>query len=109
MFWQLGRGENLEMYVSRSDSVAERSGIDPTETMVGRRSAQRLAVELPARLELGDCTRDVLVEDVSATGARLQLAAPPCEGAEASLIWEDVVCRCRVVWSREDTCGVQFD
>lgn len=96
------------MQVSRALS-ADDADFCPIEMMVGRRSAPRLTVELPAQFQVGDCARDVLVEDVSATGARLQLSAPPSEGQEGLLIWDDLACPCRVIWSAFDACGVQFE
>jgi hypothetical protein len=84
-------------------------GVDPVEMIVGRRTARRLTVELPARLQVDERACDVLVEDVSATGARLQLSGPPGKGAQVRLIWEDLAYNCRVIWSADDACGVQFD
>jgi hypothetical protein len=103
-----GAGGNRKMYVNGVAS-AEDAEFAPIEMMIGRRSDPRLRVELPARIQVGECARDVLVQDVSATGARLQLKAPPGEGTEGLLIWDDLVCSCRVIWSASDACGVQFD
>ena len=97
------------MYVARLGHADEAAEVQSIEMLVGRRSAQRLTVDLPASLQVGDFARDVLVQDASATGARLQLSTPPREGTAATLIWQDLVCRCSVVWSADEACGVRFE
>ena len=97
-----------KMYVNRAPSADETADVDPIEMMVGRRTARRLTVELPAQLHCNEHHRNVVVQDVSMTGARLKLSVPPYPGTEVLLFWDDMVCNCRVKWSTADSCGVQF-
>jgi hypothetical protein len=96
------------MYQNRVVAADEAAEVERVEALVGRRSAPRLSVDLPAQLDIGGFARDVLVDDVSATGARLQLAAPPGPGTEVQLLWDGLVCSARVIWARADACGVAF-
>lgn len=75
---------------------------------VGRRSAQRLTVDLPAHFAVGGVICAVLIRDISPTGARLQLSTPPPRGTKGMLTWEGIDCPCEVVWSRPDACGIEF-
>ena len=47
--------------------------------------------------------------DLSETGARIQVDQPPKVGAEALLKWQTYEAFCRVVWAKDDMCGVAFD
>jgi hypothetical protein len=102
------RGRSI-MYSYSAAATEEAVEIDPAEMMVGRRSAPRLAVEFPARFQVGETVIAVLVSDISETGARLEMDAPPPRGAQGILLWEDVSCTCRVVWSGPSVFGVQFE
>lgn len=82
---------------------------DPAEILIGRRTAERLAVRVPARFRLGTIEADVVVSDISATGARLQMPCPPRAGVEGVLHWQGIDCACRVVWSGKESFGVAFN
>jgi hypothetical protein len=82
---------------------------DPTESMIGRRETMRLPVEFVARLQIDERLLDVLVVDVSETGARLRIRASLRAGPEGRLIWEGISCACRIIWAAPETCGIQLE
>lgn len=81
---------------------------DQEESQIGRRAAPRLPVRVPARFRLGDVVVDVVVTDISATGARLHMPSPPPRGREGILIWQGMDCPCRIAWTGRDSFGVAF-
>nr|ALG05347.2 hypothetical protein 5H7_046 [uncultured bacterium 5H7] len=97
------------MHQSAPSPADEAALIDPVEMMVGRRAAPRVPVKVLARFRAGDLAADVLVNDISVAGARLELSGPPPAGTAGMLLWEDIVCRCRVVWSGPEAFGIMFD
>lgn len=96
------------MYRSTAAVFSAEPEIDPIEQLVGRRSAERVTVDLPAHFRVQGLVCVVLVCDISRTGARLQMSTPPLQGAFAVLTWEGLDCPCHVVWSRADACGIEF-
>ena len=74
-----------------------------------RRGAIRNPVECPAQLHLTVGIRPGMVADLSTSGARFQTDNPPPTGMTALLKWQDYEAFCKVVWSRDGMCGVQFD
>jgi hypothetical protein len=74
-----------------------------------RRGAVRNAVECPAQLHLTVGIRPGTVADLSTSGARFHTESPPPVGMTALLKWQDHEAFCKVVWSRDGMCGVQFD
>lgn len=73
-----------------------------------RRDSERTRTECPAQLHLttGACFGSLW--DLSETGARVQIKQPPRAGTEALLKWQSHEALCRVVWARDDMCGVVF-
>lgn len=63
---------------------------------------------MPARFRLGEVAVEVVVIDISATGARLHMFCPPPSGRQGVLIWQGIDCPCQVQWSAEDSFGVAF-
>ena len=74
-----------------------------------RRASPRSEVNCPARLRTSFGEREGRLSDLSISGARFHAANPPKEGSTALLEWETHEAMCRVVWARNDVCGVLFD
>jgi hypothetical protein len=74
-----------------------------------RRTAPRIRVSRTARLRtsFSNCTGELW--DLSTTGARFVAENPPKEGIAALLEWDSHDAMCRVIWSQEGACGLQFD
>lgn len=90
-------------------SLPEQVGEDgQDERLIGRRAAARLPVRVPARFRLGEVVVDLMVTDISGTGARLHMPSPPPRGSEGILIWQGMDCPCRIAWSAKDSFGVAF-
>lgn len=96
------------MYYSQRAVFSAEPEVDPGDMQVGRRAAKRLTVDLPAHFKVGGVTCVVLVRDISPTGACLQLSSPPARGTKGTLTWEGIECPCEVVWSKTDSCGIEF-
>lgn len=75
----------------------------------GKRSAPRARIGLQATLETLDSRRSVLLENLSATGARIQLADPPRPGSDVIIQCGKIDVMARVIWASRDTCGIHFD
>jgi hypothetical protein len=74
-----------------------------------RRLADRTQVGCPAQLHLTTGIRVGTLWDLSQTGARVHTAEPPRPGTTALLKWQANEAFCKVVWSRDDMCGIAFD
>lgn len=72
------------------------------------RTESRLRVALPAVLTTRDGTRRVLLEDLSAKGARIRGDVPYRTGEEAVLQWSRFKALGAVWWFAEGDCGIHF-
>ena len=75
----------------------------------GKRSSPRARIGLQATLETLESRRSVLLENISATGARIQLADPPRPGSDVIIQCGQIDVMARVTWASRDTCGIHFD
>lgn len=75
---------------------------------LGNRSMARLATEIDAGLVLHDRRVMCIVENISRTGCRLQVAEPPRVGATALIKIERIETLGTVAWVRGGRCGVKF-
>jgi hypothetical protein len=71
--------------------------------------AQRVRVKMPASVTTLSAYRFPELADISLTGAKVKGAIPPAKGALALLRAGPLEVLCRVVWTREDECGLRFD
>ena len=78
-------------------------------TFADRRAAPRVRVDFPARLRTPFSDAVGHLCDLSTSGARFQTNHPPKEGTTALIEWEGHEVMCRVVWAKDDMCGLQFD
>lgn len=74
-----------------------------------RRASARVKLAIPVRLRLTIGDREGQMVDMSRTGARLAVAPLPPIGAPAILLWNAHEVFCKIVWTADDTCGLQFD
>lgn len=74
-----------------------------------RRVARRYLVDCPARMVLSGGERDGRLSDLSEHGARLETAQPPPAGTAGFLRWGSEEHYCKVIWSSEGRCGLQFE
>ena len=74
-----------------------------------RRIARRYLVDCPARLALAGGERGGQLSDLSEHGARLDTNQPPPPGTTGFLRWNGEEHYCKVIWSNERCCGLQFE
>lgn len=73
-----------------------------------RRMAPRFKVFQPAALAWGGASHRAHILDLSARGARLHCAKTPPAGTLLALHCREVTVCGRIVWSKEDRFGVEF-
>ena len=75
----------------------------------GNRRFNRLRLGVPAVLSLPQGKVDCLIDDISATGARLRLARPLPAGTAALLVFHQLEAFGALVWFHNGECGQRFD
>ena len=70
--------------------------------------APRFKVFQPAAIDWGGTRRRAHILDLSARGARLHCAEPPPVGTQLALNCRDIVVRGRIIWSKQDRFGIEF-
>ena len=85
-------------------SIASSGTIRPP----GRRSNARLRLGIPGRLILTSGNRECLLNDLSASGARITAAELPRCGGSAFLRFLEFEVFCEVKWVRGSQCGLLF-
>jgi hypothetical protein len=75
----------------------------------GSRHFNRLRLGVPAQLVLTHETRKCLIDDISATGARLRIFQPLAERQSAQLSFHELKLFGTVMWLRGRECGLRFD
>lgn len=83
--------------------------VKTAETQPDRRVARRYVVDCPARLIMAGGDREGRLSDLSEHGARLETTAPPAPGSTGFLRWDGQEHYCKVIWTVENRCGLQFD
>lgn len=74
-----------------------------------RRRSARFVTEIPVVLRTVLGNRDGFIANISDQGAMLDIESPPPEGIAACLILGEDEFFCTVRWSREGSCGVEFE
>lgn len=74
-----------------------------------RRRSARFIVEVPAFIETVVGRRSCHISNISDIGAMLETDAPPPAGIAACLSLGEHNIYCTIKWSKENTCGVEFD
>ena len=87
------------------------SGSAPVEdASAGRRRHSRLRANLPAKLITLDGTFQATLLDLSFRGAKVVLGgASLWRGATAVLSWGKFETFCTIAWTRNQSCGLDFD
>ena len=75
----------------------------------GQRGTARLLLGVPGTLVMAHATRRCLIDDISASGARIRCEAPLSAGASAELRFEERRGFCVVAWARGGRAGLRFD
>lgn len=75
----------------------------------GNRFANRLRLGVRAGLSLTDRTRPCLIDDISATGARIRVDQPIALGRTVALQFHQLRLFGEVIWCRAGECGIRFD
>ncbi len=83
--------------------------VKTAEVQPDRRVARRYVVDCPARFTMAGGDRDGRLSDLSEHGARLETALAPSPGATGFLRWEGEEHYCKVIWSADGRCGLQFE
>lgn len=78
-------------------------------TRPGQRATNRLRLGVSASLQLTSETRPCLLDDISATGARLRIDRVLGKGAIVVLNFHELHLYAVVVWCHDGECGVRFD
>jgi hypothetical protein len=74
----------------------------------GQRGTARLMLGVPGTLVMAHATVSCLIDDISASGARIRSAAPLTAGASAELRFEELRSFCTVAWARNGGAGLRF-
>lgn len=74
-----------------------------------QRRVPRFTVEIPVTLRTVSGNRACRIANISDLGAKLELADPPASGISACIICGQDEIYCRVIWSEDGACGVEFE
>ena len=74
-----------------------------------RRTSRRHSVDCPASLRLLGGERCGRLRDLSLDGACFEAEDLPASGISGLLAWGDQEHWCKVVWSRDGSCGLVFE
>lgn len=75
----------------------------------GQRGTARLMLGVPGTLVMAHATVSCLIDDISASGAKIRCDAPLTAGASAELRFEERRGFCSVAWARGGRAGLRFD
>ena len=74
-----------------------------------RRRTARFVTDISVVLRTVLGNRSCHMSNISDKGAKLETSSPPPEGIAACLVMGEQEIYCKVIWSKEDACGVEFD
>ena len=75
----------------------------------GHRGFNRLALGVPAQLQLTHELRECLLDDISTTGARLRIKRPLAVRQSAMLSFHELQLFTTIMWCKGAHCGVRFE
>jgi PilZ domain len=75
----------------------------------GQRGTARLLLGVPGILVMAHGTVPCLIDDLSASGAKIRCDAPLSAGASAELRFEERRGFCAIAWARGGRAGLRFD
>ena len=73
-----------------------------------RRSA-RFVVAIPVVFRTASGDRQCHMSNISDAGAKLETETPPTKGVSGILLLGDEEVFCKVIWSNDTACGVEFE
>lgn len=74
-----------------------------------RRRAARFAIDIPVILRTISGDRNCRMANISDNGAKLETADPPREGITGWLVMGSQEMFCKVIWSNDTACGIEFE
>lgn len=83
--------------------------VSSAEVQADRRVARRYVVDCAARFTMAAGDRDGRMTDLSQHGARFEAETPPLAGTTGFLRWNGEDRYCKVIWSADRRCGLQFE
>ena len=90
--------------------MRRQTALDPALQMpMQLQRSPRRKVVLTGMLESVSGTQKVSVKNLSCTGAMVEGTTVPAKGREVILKAGKLDCFCRVVWSENGRCGLEFD
>jgi hypothetical protein len=75
----------------------------------GQRGMARLMLGVPGSLAMSHATLRCLIDDISASGAKIRCEAPLGHGTVAELRFEERREFCTIAWARGGRAGLRFD
>jgi len=75
----------------------------------GKRIGNRLRLGLPAKLVLTHETRDCVLDDISASGARIAMDSGVATGRNVMLHFHELRVPALVAWCEDGECGLRFE
>lgn len=85
------------------------NGQHQSATATGKRGHPRARIGLPAMLETLKWKRSVTLQNISETGALIQVDNPPAPGSDVIVQCGRIDLMARVMWTERACCGIQFD
>jgi hypothetical protein len=79
------------------------------EVRIGRRALPRMTVRIAGEFVLREHAFNVLLIDISQSGARVHMPLPPLPGVKAALSWAQHEFACTVLWAKGDVFGIEFE
>ena len=74
-----------------------------------RRRSARFTIDIPVVLRTVTGDRSCRMENISDKGAKLETDNAPNEGVSCWLLLGEEEIYCKVIWSSENACGIEFD
>ncbi len=74
-----------------------------------RRRSARFTIDIPVVLRTVTGDRPCRMENISDNGAKLVTDCAPNEGVSGWLVLGEEELYCKVIWSSESGCGIEFD
>nr|WP_195908562.1 PilZ domain-containing protein [Novosphingobium sp. Gsoil 351] len=78
------------------------------DPQIGRRGRNRLRARLAARIVTIHGTRNTVLLDLSASGARIRATEDMAKGQQAMLTWSRYEAIGSLVWVEDGLCGIAF-
>lgn len=74
-----------------------------------RRRSARFTIDIPVTLRTISGDRECRMANISDNGAKLETDTPPREGISGWLVMGGEEIFCKVIWSKDGACGIEFE